>query len=171
MTGQNINGEGSPNQKFSPTLRLLLHGSMLSISSEVEEKWYTAIIIGRDFAERCVKHDRLKICTVNDENGSLKSLISETRWSEWGDSNSRHLEPKSSALPTGPHPDACRALYTIRGEKATRKYVSTDIKGKRKMQNHRNVRIALTGFSKWSIVNLPVKRRGDLHEKEKINRG
>ena len=26
-------------------------------------------------------------------------------WSEWGDSNSRHLEPKSSALPTGPHPD------------------------------------------------------------------
>ena len=159
MTGQNINGEGSPNQKVSPMFRLLLHGSMLSISSEVEEKWYTAIIIGRDFAERCVKHD------------SLKSLISEPRWSEWGDSNSRHLEPKSSALPTGPHPDVCRALYTIRGEKATRKYVSTDIKGKRKMQNHRNVRIALTGFSKWSIVNLPVKRRGDLHEKEKINRG
>ena len=27
------------------------------------------------------------------------------RWSEWGDSNSRRLEPKSSALPTGPHPD------------------------------------------------------------------
>ena len=26
-------------------------------------------------------------------------------WSEWGDSNSRHLEPKSSALPTGPHPE------------------------------------------------------------------
>ena len=26
-------------------------------------------------------------------------------WSEWGDSNSRHLDPKSSALPTGPHPD------------------------------------------------------------------
>ena len=26
-------------------------------------------------------------------------------WSEWRDSNSRHLEPKSSALPTGPHPD------------------------------------------------------------------
>ena len=26
-------------------------------------------------------------------------------WSEWGDSNSRRLEPKSSALPTGPHPD------------------------------------------------------------------
>ena len=26
-------------------------------------------------------------------------------WSEWGDSNSRRLDPKSSALPTGPHPD------------------------------------------------------------------
>ena len=26
-------------------------------------------------------------------------------WSEWGDSNSRHLETKSSALPTGPHSD------------------------------------------------------------------
>ena len=32
-------------------------------------------------------------------------------WSEWGDSNSRHLEPKSSALPTGPHPDN---YYSIR---------------------------------------------------------
>ena len=31
--------------------------------------------------------------------------ISRFSWSEWGDSNSRHLEPKSSALPTGPHPD------------------------------------------------------------------
>lgn len=26
-------------------------------------------------------------------------------WSEWGDLNSRLLEPKSSALPTGLHPD------------------------------------------------------------------
>ena len=33
----------------------------------------------------------------------------------------RHGTPKSSALPTGPHPDACRALYTIRREIATRK--------------------------------------------------
>ena len=33
----------------------------------------------------------------------------------------RHGTPKSSALPTGPHPDACRALYTICRENATRK--------------------------------------------------
>ena len=26
-------------------------------------------------------------------------------WSEWGDSNSRHLAPKASALPTALHPD------------------------------------------------------------------
>ena len=95
--------------------RLLLHGSMLSISSEVEEKWYTAIIIGRDFAERCVKHDRLKICTVNDENGSLKSLISETRWSEWGDSNSRHLEPKG----------ICRILSTSLAPYRTVLYINS----------------------------------------------
>ena len=36
------------------------------------------------------------------------------------------FSPKTSALPIGPLPDACRALYTIREEKATRKYVSTD---------------------------------------------
>ena len=66
------------------------------------------------------------------------------------------FSPKTSALPIGPLPDACRALYTIREEKATRKYVSTNLKEKCEMQNHRNARIALTGFSKWSIVNLPV---------------
>ena len=38
----------------------------------------------------------------------------------------RILPQKPSALPIRPLPDACRALYTIRGEKATRKYVSTD---------------------------------------------
>ena len=26
-------------------------------------------------------------------------------WSEWGDSNARSLEPKSSAIPTSLHPD------------------------------------------------------------------
>ena len=36
------------------------------------------------------------------------------------------FSPKTSALPTGPLPDACRALYTIREEKATKKYISTD---------------------------------------------
>ena len=35
----------------------------------------------------------------------LKSLISEGFWSEWGDSNARSLEPKSSAIPTSLHPD------------------------------------------------------------------
>ena len=34
----------------------------------------------------------------------LKSLISEGFWSEWGDSNARSLEPKSSAIPTSLHP-------------------------------------------------------------------
>jgi len=38
----------------------------------------------------------------------------------------RILPQKPSALPIRPLPDACRALYTIREEKATRKYVSTD---------------------------------------------
>ena len=32
-------------------------------------------------------------------------IISEDFWSEWGDSNSRHLAPKASALPTALHPD------------------------------------------------------------------
>ena len=36
----------------------------------------------------------------------LKSMTSEDfLWSEWGDSNSRHLAPKSRALPTALHPD------------------------------------------------------------------
>ena len=35
----------------------------------------------------------------------LKSLISEGFWSEWGDSNARSLEPKSSAIPASLHPD------------------------------------------------------------------
>ena len=38
-------------------------------------------------------------------------------WSEWGDSNSRHLEPKSSALPTGPHPEiSLPILVQLAGE-------------------------------------------------------
>ena len=35
----------------------------------------------------------------------LKSTISEGFWSEWGDSNARSLEPKSSAIPASLHPD------------------------------------------------------------------
>ena len=35
----------------------------------------------------------------------LKSMISEGLWSEMGDSNSRHLAPKASALPTALIPD------------------------------------------------------------------
>ena len=31
--------------------------------------------------------------------------FSDKVWSEWGDSNSRHLAPKASALPTALHPD------------------------------------------------------------------
>ena len=40
----------------------------------------------------------------------LKSTDFRGLWSEWGDSNARLLEPKSSALPTGPHPDI--SLFT-----------------------------------------------------------
>lgn len=32
-------------------------------------------------------------------------MISEGLWSEWGDSNARSLEPKSSAIPPSLHPD------------------------------------------------------------------
>ena len=35
----------------------------------------------------------------------LKSDDFRGFWSEWGDSNSRHLTPKASALPTALHPD------------------------------------------------------------------
>ena len=35
----------------------------------------------------------------------LKSDDFRGFWSEWGDSNSRHLAPKASALPTALHPD------------------------------------------------------------------
>ena len=42
--------------------------------------------------------------------------ISRFYWSEWGDSNSRHLEPKSSALPTGPHPDTDGIIHDLSGE-------------------------------------------------------
>ena len=167
----------------------------------------------------------LSLCIhcINDYKG---------RWSEWGDSNSRRLEPKSSALPTGPHPDIRRALYTIWRKKATGKCVFTDLRqrctiasaslsrlftpllqlekreilrsrcrrkpaygcgiplagiyrippllepssGKKSLAhsscrlNPSSPRIALTGFSKWSILNLTAGRRGGLHEKRKIDR-
>ena len=34
-------------------------------------------------------------------------------WPEWGDSNSRHLAPKASALPTALHPDNLIFLYGV----------------------------------------------------------
>ena len=48
---------------------------------------------------------RHKNTLKNPENGCFLTKTTVFSWSEWGDSNSRHLEPKSSALPTGPHPD------------------------------------------------------------------
>ena len=39
------------------------------------------------------------------EKGSRLSIKSTTSWSEWGDSNARSLEPKSSAIPPSLHPD------------------------------------------------------------------
>ena len=91
--------------------------------------------IGKKFRKQGVLreiHTKIKIslCShcINDYKG---------RWSEWGDSNSRHLEPKSSALPTGPHPDmklressqsgqTCgqRLILTKAGEKSRRKSAS-----------------------------------------------
>ena len=50
----------------------------------------------RDVANYFYAINKEKARTCNADSGF---------WSEWGDSNSRHLEPKSSALPTGPHPD------------------------------------------------------------------
>ena len=41
------------------------------------------------------------------------------KWSEWGDLNSRLLEPKSSALPTGLHPDI--QFYMVANVDFTRK--------------------------------------------------
>ena len=35
-------------------------------------------------------------------------------WSEWGDSNSRHLAPKASALPTALHPDILSIIAGVR---------------------------------------------------------
>ena len=35
---------------------------------------------------------------------AISDGFSDQRWSEWGDSNSRHLAPKASALPTALHP-------------------------------------------------------------------
>ena len=60
-----------------------------------------AQLVGRDIWDvevGCSSHlTRTKI--------PLKSTISEGFWSEWGDSNARSLEPKSSAIPTSLHPD------------------------------------------------------------------
>ena len=45
-----------------------------------------------------------QIMLKNRKNPS-KSCGFDGFWSEWGDSNSRHLAPKASALPTALHPD------------------------------------------------------------------
>ena len=45
-------------------------------------------------------------------------------WSEWGDSNSRHLEPKSSALPTGPHPDIETAVIIHHAAQKSNSFLS-----------------------------------------------
>ena len=41
---------------------------------------------------------------IKIEKNPAKSLDFTGFWSEWGDSNSRHLAPKASALPTALHP-------------------------------------------------------------------
>ena len=51
----------------------------------------------------------------------LKSLISEGFWSEWGDSNARSLEPKSSAIPTSLHPDI-QFLPLYHGERENQRF-------------------------------------------------
>ena len=48
------------------------------------------------------------ILNRNDKSEHITQLDNVVRiiivWSEWGDSNSRHLAPKASALPTALHP-------------------------------------------------------------------
>ena len=48
------------------------------------------------------------ILNRNDKSEHITNLDNVVRiiivWSEWGDSNSRHLAPKASALPTALHP-------------------------------------------------------------------
>ena len=45
-------------------------------------------------------------------------------WSEWGDSNSRHLAPKASALPTALHPDIQFFCMIPCGEEKSKFFVS-----------------------------------------------
>ena len=55
----------------------------------------------------------------------LKSDDFRGFWSEWGDSNSRHLAPKASALPTALHPDIQFFLHEIPcGEEKSKFFVS-----------------------------------------------
>ena len=57
----------------------------------------------------------------------LKSLISEGFWSEWGDSNARSLEPKSSAIPTSLHPDIHFSAIISRREEKSKIFLSVVI--------------------------------------------
>lgn len=48
------------------------------------------------------------------KKNSAKSKDFTEFWSEWGDSNSRHLAPKASALPTALHPDILSIIAGVR---------------------------------------------------------
>ena len=54
----------------------------------------------------------------------LKSDDFRGFWSEWGDSNSRHLAPKASALPTALHPDIQFFCMIPCGEEKSKFFVS-----------------------------------------------
>ena len=53
-----------------------------------------------------------------------KSYDFDGFWSEWGDSNSRHLAPKASALPTALHPDIQFFCMIPCGEEKSKFFVS-----------------------------------------------
>ena len=58
------------------------------------------------------------VSEANKKN-PLKSTDFRGFWSEWGDSNARSLEPKSSAIPTSLHPDIhFSAMIPRRGRKS-----------------------------------------------------
>ena len=54
-------------------------------------------------------------------------MISEGFWSEWGDSNARSLEPKSSAIPPSLHPDIQLSAMIAEEKRKSKFFVSVGI--------------------------------------------
>ena len=66
---------------------------------------YTLLIFASKKAMRLAgTRQYLSIIRPIMKKNPSKSYDFDGFWSEWGDSNSRHLAPKASALPTALHP-------------------------------------------------------------------